>query len=120
MVKRDRLFNLSLWIDVLWGNKRAVVVLISAIAAITYVFDVLPGQQMREFRSQPTVTESGKVIALGRESITVQLADGPISTPTTLSVHVGETVEVQHMKEFPARVVSIRRVDNKSVPSFAP
>lgn len=97
----------------LWQNRLAVVVLASAIATIIYVFDVLPGQQMQEFRSQPAVTETGKVIALGRESITVQLAHGPISTPTTLSVHVGDTVEVQHMKEFPARVVSIRRVDSK-------
>ena len=95
----------------LWRNKLAVVVLTSAVATITYVFDVLPGQQMREFRSQPWVTEPGKIIALGRESITVQLAHGPISTPTTLPVHVGETVEVQHMKELSARVVSIRRVD---------
>lgn len=111
IVKRGRLFNLSLWIEGLRQNKLAVVVLTSAVATITYVFDVLPRQQMREFRSQPTVTESGTVISLGRESITAQLAHGSISTPTTLSVHVGDTVEIQHMKEFPARVVSIRRVD---------
>lgn len=104
---------MKLGIETLWRNKLAAVVLALAIATIIYVFDVLPGQQMREFRSQPTVTESGKVIALGRESITVQLAHGSISTPTTLTVHVGDTVEVQHMKEFPARVVSIRCADNE-------
>ena len=104
---------MKLGIEALWRNKLAAVVLALAIAAIIYVFDVLPGQQMWEFRSQPTVTESGKAIALGRKSITVQLAHGSISTPTTLTVRVGDTVEVQHMKEFPARVVSIRRVDNE-------
>lgn len=105
--------KLSRCIATLWHNKLAAVVLVSAAAAVIYVFDVFPGQQMREFRSQPSVTESGKVIRLGRQSITVQLAHGTISTPTTLSVHVGDTVEIRHMKEYPARVVSIRRVDNE-------
>lgn len=113
MSKPGRNFDSAFYVETLWRNKLAVLILAAAIAMIFYVFDVLPKQQMQEFRTQPTVTESGKVIALGRESITVQLAQGPISTPTTLSVRVGEIVEVQHMKEFPARVVSVHRVDSE-------
>jgi hypothetical protein len=113
MSKLGRISDSRFYVETLWQNKLAVVILGVAIAAILYVFDVLPKQQMQEFRTQPTVTESGRVIALGRESITVQLAQGPISTPTTLPVHLGDIVEVQHMKEFPARVVSIRRVDSE-------
>jgi hypothetical protein len=112
MTEPRRAFDFGPYIETFWRNKLAVAVLISAIAAIFYVFDVLPEQQLQEFRTQPTVIESGRVIALGRESITVQLAQGPISTPTTLPLHVGDTVEVRHMKAFPARVVSIRRVAN--------
>jgi hypothetical protein len=111
--KPVRVFDLAFFVDTLWRSKLAVVVLASAIATIIYVFGVLPEQQMQEFRTQPTVTESGRVIALGRESITVQFAHGAISTPTTLPVHVGDTVEVRHMKEFPAQVVSIRRLDSE-------
>jgi hypothetical protein len=105
--------KLGLGIATAWQNKLAALVLGSAIAAVIYVFDVFPEQQMAEFRSQPLVTESGRVVRLGRQSITVQLAHERISTPTTLPVHVGGIVETRPLKEYPARVVSIRRVDNE-------
>lgn len=92
-------------------HKLAIVVLVVLVAGVDYLFDIYPEQQMHEFRSQPTVTETGKVIALGRQSFTVQLAQGPVTTPSTLPVHLGDSVAVRHLKDYPARVVSVRRAE---------
>ncbi|WP_156954342.1 hypothetical protein [Paraburkholderia acidipaludis] len=111
--KFRRSSGLSGHIVLLRQNKRAILVLMAAIAGVIYLFDIYPEQQMQEFRSEPTVTETGKVIALGKQSFTVQLAQGPVTTPSTLPAHLGDTVEVRHMKEHPARVINVRRVESQ-------
>jgi hypothetical protein len=111
--KSRRSSGLSGCVALLQQNKLAIVVFMAVIAGVIYLFDIFPEQQMRERRTQPTVTEIGKVISVGGVSFTVQLAQGPVTTPSTLPVHVGDTVEVRHMKEYPARVVNVRRVDGQ-------
>jgi hypothetical protein len=85
--KSRRSSGLSGCIALLQQNKFAIVVFMAVIAGVIYLFDIFPEQQMREHRTQPTVTEIGKVISVGRVSFTVQFAQGPVTTrPRCLSM----------------------------------
>jgi hypothetical protein len=110
MRKPGRLSRLSCYVETLWRDKLVIGVLVFGVGAILYVFVVLPRQVMQELRSQPAVTESGRVTSVTGRWSTVQLAHGSVLIPANPSLHIGDTVEVQHTDGFPGRVKSIRRV----------
>lgn len=62
--KSRRSSGLSGCVALLQQNKFAIVVFMPAIAGVIYLFDSFPEQQMSEHRTQPTVTEIGKVISV--------------------------------------------------------
>jgi hypothetical protein len=97
-----------LYVTVLRRHALAVVVLVASIATLVYVSCVLPGQVTQYLRTAPIVTERGKIVELHVREMVVELRSGPVSIPHTLSLKIGDVVEVQHVDGRPAQVVNVR------------
>jgi hypothetical protein len=98
----------SLYVAVLRRHALSVVVFVASVATVAYVSCVLPGQITQYLRTAPVVTERGRIVELHVREMVVEMPSGSVSIPHTLSLKIGDAVEVKHVEGRPAQVVSVR------------
>jgi len=106
-------------LQMLWRNKLAILVSLVCLAAVFFVFLVLPGAvdvpdflQLSSSRpTGPTSTDVGTVVYLtgGRvKMMVVEYGDFEVTMLAPLAAKAGDAVDVTHSVRYPNRVVGVR------------
>jgi hypothetical protein len=109
----------GLYMEMLWRNRRALVVACVSAIFIFYLFIVMPGvvelpEYMTPFWDRmdgPTTTEVGTVVSLDGwklKLMRVEYADVSVTLLAPTSARVGDAVDVTHSVKHPERVLSAR------------